>query len=113
MSLGFASLNLPPLVKISIVFPLSVLFCYLISHYLLEKIHIKKRPKDIQIDYAVVFDLDRELEKGSHAYSIPSLANRLDLNLVWTLLIVIGIPISLLGIGFIVHSKKSKNRDRN
>ena len=38
VSLGFASLDLYPFIKLAIVFPLTVLFCYLVSHYILEKI---------------------------------------------------------------------------
>ncbi|MFX1574619.1 MAG: acyltransferase family protein [Promethearchaeota archaeon] len=42
VSLGFASLELNPIIKLAIVFPLTVILCYLSSHYLLEKIHLKK-----------------------------------------------------------------------
>ncbi|MFX1280519.1 MAG: acyltransferase [Promethearchaeota archaeon] len=42
VSIGFASLNLYAIIKLAIVFPLTVLFCYLISHYVFEKIHLKK-----------------------------------------------------------------------
>ncbi|MFX0026852.1 MAG: hypothetical protein ACFE8M_10590, partial [Candidatus Hermodarchaeota archaeon] len=42
LSLGFASLSLSPIIKLAIVFPLTVLFCYLVSHYVLEKINLKK-----------------------------------------------------------------------
>jgi len=43
VSLGFASLGLYPIIKLVIVFPLTVILCYLSSHYILEKIHLKKR----------------------------------------------------------------------
>ena len=42
VSIGFASLNLYPIIKLAVVFPLTVLCCYLVSHYVLEKIHLKK-----------------------------------------------------------------------
>jgi glucan biosynthesis protein C len=43
VSLGFASIDLYPIIKIAIVFPLTVVFCYLVSHYVVEKINLKKR----------------------------------------------------------------------
>ncbi|MFX1489012.1 MAG: hypothetical protein ACFFBI_07685, partial [Promethearchaeota archaeon] len=43
LSLGFASIDLYPVIKIAIVFPLTVVFCYLVSHYVVEKINLKKR----------------------------------------------------------------------
>ena len=43
ISLGFASLNLHPIIKLALIFLLTVLFCYLISHYVLEKIHLKNK----------------------------------------------------------------------
>ncbi|MFX1309721.1 MAG: hypothetical protein ACFE8C_08500 [Promethearchaeota archaeon] len=52
-------------------------------------------------EYEVIFDLDEELEKGSHAYKIPSLANTSNSNLV--LIFSIVFPICLAGIGFIVY----------
>ena len=42
LSLGFASLNLYPIIKLALVFPLTVIFCYLLSHFMLEKIYFKK-----------------------------------------------------------------------
>jgi len=45
VSLIFASVPLIPVIKLAIVFPLTVVFCYLISHFVLEKIHLKKRPR--------------------------------------------------------------------
>lgn len=52
-------------------------------------------------EHEVIFDLDKELEKGSHAYKIPSLANTSTPN--WLLIFSIVFPICLAGIGFIVH----------
>ena len=48
LSLGFASLDLCPIIKLAIVFPLTVFFCYLLSHFVLEKIHLKKSINPIQ-----------------------------------------------------------------
>jgi len=48
VSLGFAYLPLYPVVKLAIVFPLTVILCYLISHFVLEKIHLKKRTRVTQ-----------------------------------------------------------------
>ncbi|MEJ2249684.1 MAG: acyltransferase family protein, partial [Candidatus Lokiarchaeota archaeon] len=42
VSLGFASVSLFPVIKLSIVFLLTILLCYLLSHFVLEKIHLKK-----------------------------------------------------------------------
>ncbi|MGB5909792.1 MAG: acyltransferase family protein [Promethearchaeia archaeon] len=42
VSLGFAFIPLSPIIKLAIVFPVSVLLCYLISHFILQKIHLKK-----------------------------------------------------------------------
>lgn len=42
LSLAIASLALYPILKIAIVFPLTVLICYLISHYIIQKIHWRK-----------------------------------------------------------------------
>lgn len=42
LSLGIASLELGPILKIGIVFPLAILICYLVSHYITGKIHLKK-----------------------------------------------------------------------
>ncbi len=45
LSITIASLVLDPLLKILMVFPLAVFFCYLLSHYVIQKIHLKrKRP---------------------------------------------------------------------
>jgi hypothetical protein len=46
VSLGIASIALSPLIKIIIVLVISVVLCYLISHFVLEKIHLKKRTRD-------------------------------------------------------------------
>ena len=48
LSLSLASLSLNPLIKIAIVFPSAVLVCYLISHYVLQKIKWKRHDKTIQ-----------------------------------------------------------------
>ncbi|MFW9939316.1 MAG: acyltransferase family protein [Candidatus Thorarchaeota archaeon] len=42
ISLGFASLNLYPIIKLAIVFSLSTILCYLVSHFILQKIHLIK-----------------------------------------------------------------------
>lgn len=42
VSLGFAAIPLIPVLKLAIVFPLSVILCYLASHYGIQKIHLKK-----------------------------------------------------------------------
>ncbi|MFW9951727.1 MAG: acyltransferase family protein [Candidatus Thorarchaeota archaeon] len=47
LSLGFAFLSLIPILKIGIVFPLSVLICYLISRYIIQTLNWKKRKKSI------------------------------------------------------------------
>jgi len=49
VSLAFASVSLIPVIKLAIVFPLTVIFCYMISHFILEKIHLKKRTKITQL----------------------------------------------------------------
>jgi len=48
VSLGFAYIPLIPVIKLAIVFPLTVILCYLISHFVLEKIHLKKRTRVTQ-----------------------------------------------------------------
>jgi len=45
ISLAFANLPLVPAIKMLIVFPLTVIVCYLLSHYVLEKIQLKKKAK--------------------------------------------------------------------
>lgn len=46
VSLAFASISLIPVIKLAIVFPLAVIICYLLSHFVLEKIHLNK-PKRV------------------------------------------------------------------
>ena len=41
VSLAIASILLSPLIKIAIVLPVAFILCYLISHFVLEKIHLK------------------------------------------------------------------------
>jgi glucan biosynthesis protein C len=48
LSLSIAALKLHPLIKIGIVFPSAVLICYLISHYVLQKISWKKHDRNTQ-----------------------------------------------------------------
>ncbi len=48
VSLGFAYVPLFPVIKLVIAFPLTVMLCYLLSHFFLEKIHLKKRTRDTQ-----------------------------------------------------------------
>ena len=48
ISLGFADIPLIPVAKLAIVFPLSFIVCYLISHFVLEKIHLKKSTRVTQ-----------------------------------------------------------------
>ncbi|MFW9820381.1 MAG: acyltransferase family protein [Candidatus Thorarchaeota archaeon] len=42
ISLGFANFSIVPAIKLLIIFPLTVIVCYLLSHFVLEKIHLKK-----------------------------------------------------------------------
>ena len=42
LSLAIASLALYPILKIAIVFPLAIFICYLISRYIIQKIHLRK-----------------------------------------------------------------------
>ncbi len=49
VSLAFISIDLIPVLKLAIVFPLTVILCYLISHYGLEKIHISKKVRSNEI----------------------------------------------------------------
>ncbi|MHA1507968.1 MAG: hypothetical protein ACTSO6_04605, partial [Promethearchaeota archaeon] len=42
ISLGIAFIPLSPLIKLAIVFTLSIILCYLISHYILQKIQLSK-----------------------------------------------------------------------
>jgi len=43
VSLSIAFIPLSPLIKMTIVLTVSVILCYLISHYLLEKINLRKK----------------------------------------------------------------------
>jgi len=45
VSLGIAFIPLSPLLKLFVVFPVSVILCYLISHFILQKIHFKKHTR--------------------------------------------------------------------
>jgi len=48
ISLGIAFIPMSPIIKLFIVFFVSVILCYLLSHFVLQKIHLKKRPRDTQ-----------------------------------------------------------------
>ncbi|MFX1456223.1 MAG: acyltransferase [Promethearchaeota archaeon] len=48
LSLGIASLSLIPIIKVGIVIPLTILFCYLISHYILQKLHLRKPKNELK-----------------------------------------------------------------
>jgi hypothetical protein len=43
ISIGFSFLNLYPIIKLALVFTLSVILCYLLSHFVIEKVHVIKR----------------------------------------------------------------------
>jgi surface polysaccharide O-acyltransferase-like enzyme len=45
VSLAFISIDIVAVLKLAIVFPLTVILCYLISHYGLEKIHLSKKAR--------------------------------------------------------------------
>jgi len=45
VSLGFVSISLIPVLKLAIVWPLTVVLCYLVSHYVLQKININRRTR--------------------------------------------------------------------
>ncbi|NVM44244.1 MAG: acyltransferase family protein [Candidatus Lokiarchaeota archaeon] len=45
LSLGIAFIPISPIIKLLIVLTLSVILCYLISHYVLQKIHLSKRKR--------------------------------------------------------------------
>jgi len=45
ISLGFAYIPLLPAAKLATVFPLTVIICYLFSHFVLEKINLKKKTR--------------------------------------------------------------------
>ncbi len=43
LSISIASVVLDPLLKILIVFPITIVICYIISHYIIQKINLKRR----------------------------------------------------------------------
>jgi len=43
ISIGFSFLNLYPIIKLALVFTLSVILCYILSHFVIEKVHVIKR----------------------------------------------------------------------
>ena len=43
LGLAFASIPLIPAVKMAIVFPLTVILCYLVSHFVIQRIQLNKR----------------------------------------------------------------------
>ncbi|RDE16237.1 MAG: hypothetical protein C4K47_01930 [Candidatus Thorarchaeota archaeon] len=43
LSLAFSLLTLNPILKIGLVFPLALLICYLVSHYILRRIHLNRQ----------------------------------------------------------------------
>ncbi len=45
VGLAFASIPLIPIVKFAIVFPLTVLLCYLVSHFVIRKIQLNRRTR--------------------------------------------------------------------
>ena len=47
ISLGFVAIALLPILKFAIVFPLGVVVCYLLSHYVFQKIPLKRKKKVI------------------------------------------------------------------
>jgi len=48
LSLGIAFIPFSPILKLTIVLLASIILCYLLSHYVLEKIHLKKRTRGPQ-----------------------------------------------------------------
>ena len=48
VSLGIAFIPLSPIIKLFIVLPVSVILCYLISHFILQKIHLRKQTRVTQ-----------------------------------------------------------------
>jgi len=48
VSLGFAFIPLSPVIKLAVVFPLTVILCYLASHFILQKIHLNKHTRVTQ-----------------------------------------------------------------
>ncbi|MFW9920293.1 MAG: acyltransferase family protein, partial [Candidatus Thorarchaeota archaeon] len=47
LSLGFAFLELNPIAKIGLVFPLAVLLCYLTSQLVISKVHLNRRASSV------------------------------------------------------------------
>ncbi|MFX1567094.1 MAG: acyltransferase family protein [Promethearchaeota archaeon] len=45
VSLAFAAVSIIPVAKLGIVFPLTFIACYLLSHFVLEKIHLSKNAR--------------------------------------------------------------------
>jgi len=45
LSLGIMFIPLSPLIKLSIVFPITVILCYLVSHFALQKINFRKKSR--------------------------------------------------------------------
>jgi peptidoglycan/LPS O-acetylase OafA/YrhL len=50
LSLGIAFISISPLLKLVIVLTLSIILCYLLSHFVLEKIHFKKRTSVFEME---------------------------------------------------------------
>jgi peptidoglycan/LPS O-acetylase OafA/YrhL len=48
VTLAFASILLSPVLKLAIVWPLTVILGYLASHYVLQRIDLSKRKRDTQ-----------------------------------------------------------------
>ena len=57
VAVAFSFVSLIPAIKLAIVFPLTVFICYLISHFILEKIHLKKRNRDRYLSQNLVIDV--------------------------------------------------------
>jgi len=45
VGLAFASIPLIPIVKLAIVFPLTVILCYLVSHFVIQRIQLNRRTR--------------------------------------------------------------------
>jgi fucose 4-O-acetylase-like acetyltransferase len=45
LSLSIASIQISPIIKLTIVFPLTFILCYLLSHYIIENIHLTKKKR--------------------------------------------------------------------
>ena len=57
VALAFSSLSLIPIIKLAIVLSLTVLICYLFSHFVLEKLHLKNKKKDLFLAQNLEIDL--------------------------------------------------------